>query len=324
LPLLVVPLAADELELLTLREWDELTRRRRVWFEHPDHPLLARLRENGADARIFDDELDAAADGDALVADPRSPRVLELARAGAEVTSGAARLPDALSAAHAAPVIRRAAAALAGAAGIMARLRSDDGCPWDREQTHESLKTHALEEAYEVVEAIDRGTLGPDLAEELGDLLLQVLFHARLAEQEGRFDAADVGDAIVAKLIRRHPHVFADSAVEDAAEVVRNWEAIKGAEKERKGPFEDIPSALPGLLAAAKTVKRAASLGYSPDEDELLADVRAALDRGDLGEALLALAALARRRGSDAETLLLAALVRFRRRWEGRSSGPPG
>src|SRR5687767_2236248 len=132
----------------------------------------------------------------------------------------------------------------------MARLRSADGCPWDREQTHESLRVHLIEEAHEVLEAIDLGETGHMLEEELGDLLLQVAFHSELAARDDRFDLAGVADAIVAKLIHRHPHVFGDTEVEGAADVVRNWEAIKAEEKDRSDPFEGIPATLSALLAA--------------------------------------------------------------------------
>ncbi|HVM35918.1 MAG TPA: nucleoside triphosphate pyrophosphohydrolase [Actinomycetota bacterium] len=310
--LLVVPLGEHELPLLTLAEWDALAARRCVLFERPGHPLLARLDAAGVRCGIFDDEPDPAASDTGLVADPASPRILELARLGAEVTSGTARPPDSLTAALGAPVGRRAEASLATLAFVMARLRSDDGCPWDLEQTHESLKVHALEETYEVIEAITAGTLGPELAEELGDLLLQVVFHARIAEQEGRFDLSTVAEAIVAKLVRRHPHVFGDVSVSSAAEVVGNWEAIKRAEKERTDPFDDIPAALPALLAAAKIQKRAAALGFNPDEEAARRAAADGLEEGEVGDALFWVVAAARARGVDPETALLAAITRFR------------
>jgi uncharacterized protein YabN with tetrapyrrole methylase and pyrophosphatase domain len=312
MPLLVVPLGEDELPRLTLAEWDALTARRTVLFERPGHPLLPRLGAAGVRCGIFDDEPDPAAGDTALVADPASPRIVELARLGAEVTSGTARPPDPLTGALGAPVGRRAESSLATLAFVMARLRSDDGCPWDLEQTHESLKVHALEETYEVIEAITAGTLGAELADELGDLLLQVVFHARIAEQEGRFDLATVAEAIVAKLVRRHPHVFGDVSVASAAEVVGNWEAIKRSEKERSDPFDDIPAALPALLAAAKTQKRATALGFNPSEDDARRAATDALDAGRVGDALFWVVAAARARGLDPETALLAALSRFR------------
>jgi tetrapyrrole methylase family protein/MazG family protein len=311
--LLVVPLAADEVERLTIGEWDALKACRKVLFEDAGHPLIARLVDQGIDAGPFDDEPDASWDERALVAAPDSPRILELARAGADVTAAGAKVPDALTAAHAATVVRRAGAELARLTAIMARLRSDDGCPWDREQTHESLRVHLVEEAYEVLEAIDRGTIGEELEEELGDLLLQVAFHARLATQEGRFDLADVADRISTKLLHRHPHVFGEATVADAHEVVRNWETIKSTEKKRTGPFEGIPHALPALLAAAKTQKRAAQLGFLASEDDARKRAaKAVQDPEGLGEAFFWLVALARARGIDPEGALREAIARFK------------
>jgi XTP/dITP diphosphohydrolase len=231
MPLLVVPLAAEHIGALTLDEFDRLVSCKRVLFEDPSHPLLARLRDIGVEAGAFDDEPDANRHGWGLVADPRSTRVIDLARSGAEVTSQVATPPDALTAAHGAHVLRESAAALSNAVLVMSRLRGEDGCPWDREQTHESLEVHLLEEAHEVIEAIDTGKTGAELAEELGDLLLQVLFHARLADQDGRFDISSVAGGLVAKLVRRHPHVFGDAVVDGSGEVIANWERIKREEK---------------------------------------------------------------------------------------------
>ncbi|MDQ3983214.1 MAG: MazG family protein, partial [Actinomycetota bacterium] len=221
-----------------------------------------------------------------------------------------------LTAAHGARVGRRAASALGGLALVMARLRGPDGCPWDAEQTHESLRVHLLEEAHEVLEAIDAGATGEHLEEELGDLLLQVVFHAQLAADEGRFDVAGVADRIVAKLLHRHPHVFGDVVVSGASDVVANWEAIKAKEKVRAGPFDGIPATLPGLLAAYKTQKRAAGLGFEADA----ATARARLDEAlsapptpeAVGEALFWLVAVARSAGVDPEGALARATRRFR------------
>ncbi|CAN5604829.1 hypothetical protein BH24ACT26_BH24ACT26_15010 [soil metagenome] len=333
MPLVVVPLAPDEIGSLTMDEWDGLLACARVLFERPDHPLAARLGAAGVAAGPFDDEPDALRVGWALVADPGSKRVLELARAGARVTAGAARAPDALTAAHAAPSIRRAASALGSLVAVMARLRSDDGCPWDREQTHASLTVHLLEEAYEVIDAVESSSLEADLQEELGDVLLQVAFHARLAEQAGRFDIADVADGIVAKLLSRHPHVFGEVEVAGASEVLRNWETIKVAEKGRADPFEGIPSALPALLAAVKTQRRAAGLGFAPREEEARRRATEALGpetsagpgaaddpeasndaEARVGEALFWLVAVATARGVDPEAALRRATEAFRAR----------
>jgi MazG family protein len=312
MPLLVVPLAPGEVSALTLGEWDELRGCERVLFERSDHPLIERLLAEGVAAGPFDDEPNASWDRWGLVADPTSPRIVELARAGALVTAGSTIPPDGLTAAHAAPVVRRAEASLGTLAAIMARLRSDDGCPWDREQTHESLKEHLLEEAYEVIDAIDRGETGRELEEELGDLLLQVAFHARVAAQDDRFDLADVAKRITAKLLHRHPHVFGETVVESAHEVVRNWEEIKAAEKGRSDPFEGIPRSLPALLQAYKIQKRATGRGFAADEDEARKRLDDAVDEGELGDALFWLVALARARGVDPEGALHRAVGRFR------------
>jgi tetrapyrrole methylase family protein/MazG family protein len=322
MPLLIVPLAATELGVLTLAEWDALAACDRVAFEDRAHPLAQRLSDAGVAVVSPPDDVDparwAAEDGWGLVARPDSARIVELAKAGARVTSGPAPAPDDLSAAHAAPVVRRAAGALAGAALVMARLRSDDGCPWDREQTHESLKVHLLEEAHEVIEAIDGGLLGEALEEELGDLLLQVAFHARLAEQEGRFDIAGVSDRLTAKLVGRHPHVFGDVEVTSAGQVVSNWEAIKRSENKRPGragAFEGIPGTLPALLTAYKVQKRAAGLGFSADAEDARNRLERSLeDAGDpegIGEALFWLVAMARAAGVDPEGALRKATARF-------------
>ena len=313
--LLVVPLAPEETPLLTLGEWDLLRSCDRVFFERPGHPLAARLTAAGVEAGPFDDDPAADRDGWALVTDPDSPRVLVLARGGARVSLGMSS-PDDLSAAHAAPVARRAAAALGSLAIVMARLRSEDGCPWDLEQTHDSLKVHLLEEAHEVIQAIDLGQTTTELEEELGDLLLQVAFHARLADEEGRFDLASVADRIVTKLIGRHPHVFGETIVADAAEVVRNWETIKATEKQRNDLFEDIPGMLPALLAAYKTQKRATAAGFAVDVERARAQAVEALagepNPESVGEALFWLVAVARAAAIDPEGALLKATARFR------------
>lgn len=312
MPLLVVPVAAGEEGLVTLAEWDALAARRYVFFDTDDHPLRARVAAAGAE--VVADLPHADSDDAAAVLDPRSPEIVRLATEGAIVTSGMATAPDPLTAAHGAYLARKGAASLAGLALVMARLRSRDGCPWDQEQTHESLRMHLLEEAHEVLEAIDEGHLGEELEEELGDLLLQVAFHAQLAADDGRFDLAGVADAIVAKLIHRHPHVFGDRSVADAAEVVRNWEAIKSDEKARSGPFDGIPAGLPALLATYKAQKRAAALGFQPDGDTARAEAHEALhdDPVDVGAALFWIVAIARAAGVDPEGALREELASFK------------
>lgn len=146
---------------------------------------------------------------------------------------------------------------LARAVRVMDRLRSPGGCPWDAEQTHESLAKYLIEEAYEAVDAIDGGDRD-HLREELGDVLLQVLFHARIAAESPHspFDIDDVADTLCDKLERRHPHVFGDATVTGADEVNTNWEAIKAAEKQRTGPFDGITWSAPALTVAAAVVRR--------------------------------------------------------------------
>lgn len=311
MPLLVVTVGSDEAGALTLEEWDRLATRNPVLFERADHPLIERLREAGVNAGPFDDEPAAGDHEAAFVAEPGSPRVLDLAREGADVI-GPGSPPDSMTAAWGSAIARRAGQSAAKLATIMARLRGDDGCPWDREQTHSSLKPHLIEEAYEVIDAIEKGLVGEELEEELGDLLLQVVFHSQLAADDDRFDFAGVGERISAKLLHRHPHVFSDTVVKDAEQVVANWEAIKSEEKKRSGPFDDIPGALPALSAAYKTQKRAASLGWQPDQDEARRQLVDAVGDESLGEALFWLVALARARGLDPEGALREAVARFR------------
>lgn len=152
-----------------------------------------------------------------------------------------------------------------GMAAISARLRAVDGCPWDRKQTHQSLRPFVLEEAYETVDAIERGAPA-DLAEELGDLFLQIILHAQLAAEDGAFDLTDVYRTLGAKIVRRHPHVFGDVEVSGAEEVLRNWEAIKAAERHESGEpssaFSGIARALPALAASREIQERASSLGW--------------------------------------------------------------
>lgn len=312
MPLLVVPVAVEEAGLVTIAEWDALVARGTVWFEVDGHPLAERVTAAGVEIRKGPIP-EPSDDGAAAILDPRSGDLLRLAKAGAIVTSGSASAPDALTSAHGAYLARKGAASLGTLGLVMARLRSGDGCPWDQEQTHRSLRAHLLEEAHEVLEAIDTGSLGIDLEEELGDLLLQVAFHAQLAADDDRFDLAGVADAIVAKLIHRHPHVFADRAVADADEVVRNWEAIKKDEKKRSGPFDGIPAGLPALLAAYKVQKRAAPLGFQPDPETARRRLEDALaEPSDVGAALFWMVALARSLGVDPEGSLREETASFR------------
>ncbi len=147
---------------------------------------------------------------------------------------------------------------------IMERLRRE--CPWDREQTNDSIKGHTIEEAYEVVEAIDHGN-DHDLQNELGDLLLHVVFHSRIAEEEGRFGINDVLGAIIEKLVRRHPHIFGDTKVEDSTEVLKNWEQIK-MEEGRESVIDGVPRSLPALLKAHRMQDKASKIGFDWEHRE--------------------------------------------------------
>jgi tetrapyrrole methylase family protein/MazG family protein len=213
---------------------------------------------------------------------------------------------------------------------VQARLRAPDGCPWDREQTHRSLARHLLEETHELLEAIDAGDEDA-MRDELGDLLLQVTFHAQIAAEDGRFDIDDVAEGLVAKLVHRHPHVFGDVAVAGADEVLVNWEKLKAEETGgRKGVDEDIPATLPALARAAKVQRRAAGWGFTwrdvasaleklrEEVDELAAATQDTPERAEeeVGDVLLATVAVARLLGLDAESALRRATSTFATRAE--------
>lgn len=218
---------------------------------------------------------------------------------------------------------------------VLDRLRSPGGCPWDAEQTHHSLIEYLLEEAYETVDALESGTRA-DLIEELGDLLLQVVFHARIAQEDSRepFDIDDVAGGIVNKLVRRHPHVFDGAQVDSAAHVESRWQALKAQEKSRESVTDGVPTSMPALLLASKLLTRA-SRGGSPTDSvpvtaqefrEVADDAMTAAiahvgspERG-VGALLLAIAAWSHAHGIDAEAALRAEVRRYRadlRRAEG-------
>lgn len=188
---------------------------------------------------------------------------------------------------------------------IMARLRSPTGCPWDREQNHRSLRWHAVEEVYELMDAIDSGD-DHELEEELGDLLLQVVFHCQLAKERGAFDFERVARHIADKLIRRHPHVFGELKVKDVDQVWANWEKIKRAEKHgtrhaRPSALDGIPRHLPALLRVEKLLKKARRAKLQTSSP-----ARRRLGRSKLGSELFNLASYAQQRGWSAEDLLRA------------------
>jgi tetrapyrrole methylase family protein/MazG family protein/ATP diphosphatase len=217
---------------------------------------------------------------------------------------------------------------------VMARLRDPvEGCPWDQAQSFATIAPYTVEEAYEVADAVARGDL-KDLKEELGDLLLQVVFHARMAEEAGAFAFEDVVEAICAKMIRRHPHVFGDAAVESAAAQTEAWESIKEGERAAKGRgggvLADVPLGLPALTRAVKLSSRAARVGFvwpttaevfaKLDEEvkELEAEVAAGSASGmreELGDVLFVCANLARDLGVDPEDALRGSNAKFERRF---------
>ncbi len=219
---------------------------------------------------------------------------------------------------------------------IMAALRTPgSGCPWDLEQTYETIAPYTLEEAYEVADAIARGDLD-HLKDELGDLLLQVVFHARMAEEEGRFDFGDVVDAITTKMIRRHPHVFADAEGKTADHVKGMWERIKAEEKaerghkQAEGALAGVPAALPALTRALKLQNKAGRVGFDwKDPRAVLAKIREEADEieaeieagetdkaaAEVGDLLFAVVNLARHMNADPEGVLRGTNVKFERRF---------
>lgn len=226
--------------------------------------------------------------------------------------------------------------AVAEAAAIMARLRGPNGCPWDLEQTFDTIKRHTLEETYEVFDAIERRAW-PELRDELGDLLLQVLFYAQMASEAGFFTLRDVAEGLSAKLIRRHPHIFGDAVATDAGAVLRNWEQIKleerrsaGEDARRTSALEAIPRSMPAMLEAAKIGSKAAKAGFDwPDAEglfqkleeetaELRHEVHAGeqdLMEGEVGDMLFTVVNLARHLGVDPESALRRTNAKFRSRY---------
>jgi MazG family protein len=219
---------------------------------------------------------------------------------------------------------------------LVRRLRAPGGCPWDREQTHVSLKPMTIEEAYEVIEAIDLGD-DHDLAGELGDLMLQAVFHSQIATEEQRFDVGKVLDLVCEKLVRRHPHVFGDATAETAAEALRNWEALKADERRAQGKapaassmLDSVSKGLPATMEAFQISTKASRVGFDwPAAPPVLAKLReelgeleqaaqsgdAARIQDELGDLLFAAVNVARILGNDAEGALKAANRKFRRRF---------
>jgi nucleoside triphosphate diphosphatase len=236
---------------------------------------------------------------------------------------------------------------LGEAVAIMARLRGPDGCPWDREQTFDSIKRHTLEETYEVFDAIERRAW-PDLKDELGDLLLQVLFYAQMASEAGYFTIQDVAANLNEKLIRRHPHIFAGAQAADSDAVLRNWEQIKQTEKKSSANshtsmLDDIPRTMPAVLEANKLGSRAAKVGFDwPDSDGLfeklneeIGELKAELTQprvaqstpaveAEFGDLLFTAVNLARHLKVDPESALRVANAKFRRRFAAMESATGG
>ncbi len=205
---------------------------------------------------------------------------------------------------------------------IVAQLRSPDGCPWDREQTHQSLKPHLVEECYELIDAIDAGN-DEELKEELGDLLLQVVLHSQMASEASRFTLDEVATTIADKLVNRHPHVFGENRLPDSEAVLRQWEVIKRSEKqERNSVLDGVPKSLPALARAQKLQAKAARVGFDWDEAEgALAKVREELQEvesaaegrlaEEVGDLLFAAVNFARKKKLDAEQILNEASAKF-------------
>jgi XTP/dITP diphosphohydrolase len=305
--------------LLSWEAWSTLRSADSVLVGADDHPLLPALAaaDVPVDVLAYDD-VDALADhllsrdgrtlwiaspdGDPGLAEVLGRRLDAGSDVEVDVVLGSWDLPGA----H-----------LLDLVAVMDRLRSPGGCPWDAEQTHESLVEYLVEEAYETVEAIETGD-DPALREELGDVLLQVAFHARIAqEHEQPWGIDDVADGIVRKLVSRHPHVFADHDARTPDEVEASWKRLKAAEKQRESVTDGIPLALPSLVLAAKLLRRSADVEL-PAEAWVAPEVEAAADRaweasdGEIGDLLLALAARAHAAGVDLESELRDALRRHR------------
>jgi tetrapyrrole methylase family protein/MazG family protein len=212
---------------------------------------------------------------------------------------------------------------------IIARLRAPDGCPWDREQTHATLGKHLIEESYEALATIEAGD-DAALADELGDVLLQVVLHAQIGAEDGTFTIDDVLDNITTKIRRRHPHIFGEVTVADSAEVMRNWDAIKREEKQQASVLGEVPRTLPALMLAQKISRRAAGAGFEWDDldgvwekvDEEIDEVRATVPgsaeaAAEIGDLLFTVVNVARKMGVDAESALRGTCAKFERRFTG-------
>lgn len=216
---------------------------------------------------------------------------------------------------------------------LMAALRAPDGCPWDREQDHQTLRWHAVEEVYELMDAIENRDDG-EMAEELGDLLLQVVFHAQLARERGAFDFDALTQRLVDKLVHRHPHVFGDVKVANIDQVWANWEQLKKAEKagskhERKSALDGVPTRLPGLMRAQKLVKKAEKAGLFAQVVTAYAEkTRRPAKKSEVAEGLFYIAQYCQEKGWSAEELLRQEIAKRDRAWrkveKEKLTGQPG
>jgi tetrapyrrole methylase family protein/MazG family protein len=210
---------------------------------------------------------------------------------------------------------------------IIARLRAPDGCPWDKEQTHKSLRANLLSECYEVMEALDENDVAK-LNEELGDLLLQIVLHAQIAKDDGEFEIGDVIESIATKIVRRHPHIFGTAKVKDAEEVMHNWEALKKAERdEGESMLEGVPKDMPALAYAYEISRRAVRVGFEWENiegviDKMAEEIKEIKDatsreekEREFGDLLFTLVNVARWEGVDAESALREANRKFYKRF---------
>ena len=343
---------SDELPgLLGVHAWSALAAADLIVVADPLHPLLPWLQDLDVDVEVLPADEDAAAkalsradllSGLTPAEKRRAELVVDRAREAGEVAyvfgssdTDASTRALGMEAARAGLEVEVVYFALAPRGSkllrlvdVMGRLRGPDGCPWDHEQTHSSLARYAVEEVHELLDAIAAGD-DESLREELGDVLLQVVFHAQVAADERRFDIDEVADGISDKLVRRHPHVFSTTIVSGADEVVSNWEQIKAAEKpERTGPFDGVAAGQPALGFALALQARAAKQGFEwPTKDDAAERVRAELEEllaaeddaarhAEVGDLLLAVVGVARTANVDPELALRASAQRFRTRVE--------
>lgn len=308
--------------LLSWPAWEALRGADRVLVGDPAHPQLPAVRQAGVEVEL-NTAPTATALARGLVGAAAEPGLTVLWIGGADgdpgLTDELARLAveggldpvpeiEVLPGSYDLPGSR-----LLDLVAVMDRLRSPGGCPWDAEQTHASLVKYLVEEAYELVEAIEEGDREL-LREELGDVLLQVAFHSRIAEEhpEEPFSIDDVAAGLVEKLIYRHPHVFGQVDADTAAQVEANWEQLKAAEKQRDSAVDGVPMAQPALALAAKLVSRARRAGLDVPAGLPAAMPADDADDATVGDALLGLAALAQERGIDPEAALRASARRYR------------